>query len=267
MLKANYHTHTFRCGHAGSFKDEEYVQKAIEAQFQTLGFSDHIMLPGFEQYKYRGNFDMCQNYYNSINSLKKKYKERIEILLGFEAESFPKYLPYYSELINNKIVDYLILGNHMSMDRFGRITSMFGKVSTASDLYLYYELASKAIKTNLFTIFAHPDLFLASVEVFDNDCYKISNKLIELCKQYEVYLEINVGGIRNGKKMIGSENRFIYPTDNFFDIVSLQQAKCIIGIDAHSPYNLTDYDSCIEAVQFAKKHDLILCDHINFKHR
>ena len=77
MLKANYHTHTFRCGHAGSFKDEEYVQKAIEAQFQTLGFSDHIMLPGFEQYKYRGNFDMCQNYYNSINSLKEKYKDQI----------------------------------------------------------------------------------------------------------------------------------------------------------------------------------------------
>ena len=26
----NYHTHTFRCGHAGSFSDEEYVLEAME---------------------------------------------------------------------------------------------------------------------------------------------------------------------------------------------------------------------------------------------
>ncbi len=40
MFTYNYHTHTSRCGHAGG-SDEEYVQAAIKAGYQILGFSDH----------------------------------------------------------------------------------------------------------------------------------------------------------------------------------------------------------------------------------
>lgn len=258
MFKANYHTHTYRCGHAGTYKDEEYVQHAIESGFEILGFSDHIMLPGFEQEKYRGSFSMCNNYYNSINSLKEKYKDRIDIKLGFEAESFPKYMPYYSELLKNKVIDYLILGNHFSMDRFGGVVN-------ASDMYVYYELAYKAIRSNMFTIFAHPDIFLANVETFNKECYKICEKLIELCIQYDVYLEVNVGGVRNGKKKIGNKERYNYPTTEFFNIASKMNAKCVIGIDAHSPYAISDEKSLIEALNFAKRCNLRLFDEINFK--
>ncbi len=44
MIKANYHTHTARCGHAIG-TDEEYVQTAIQAGLKTLGFSDHAAYP------------------------------------------------------------------------------------------------------------------------------------------------------------------------------------------------------------------------------
>ena len=43
MIKANYHTHTARCGHAIG-TDEEYVQAAIQAGLKTLGFSDHAAI-------------------------------------------------------------------------------------------------------------------------------------------------------------------------------------------------------------------------------
>lgn len=39
-MKANYHTHTFRCKHADG-EDKEYVEAAIKAGIKTLGFSDH----------------------------------------------------------------------------------------------------------------------------------------------------------------------------------------------------------------------------------
>ena len=38
--KANYHTHTTRCKHANG-TEREYIEKAIEAGYQVLGFSDH----------------------------------------------------------------------------------------------------------------------------------------------------------------------------------------------------------------------------------
>ncbi|MFR5796189.1 MAG: PHP domain-containing protein [Christensenellales bacterium] len=43
-MKANYHTHTARCGHATG-TDEDYVLAAIEQGFDELGFSDHVPWP------------------------------------------------------------------------------------------------------------------------------------------------------------------------------------------------------------------------------
>ena len=38
--KANYHTHTTRCKHAWG-TEREYIEHAIQAGFEVLGFSDH----------------------------------------------------------------------------------------------------------------------------------------------------------------------------------------------------------------------------------
>ena len=37
----NYHTHTYRCGHASTEEDEAYILAAIEAGFKQIGISDH----------------------------------------------------------------------------------------------------------------------------------------------------------------------------------------------------------------------------------
>ena len=42
---ANYHTHTYRCGHSGNYADEEFVLHAIDAGLKVLGFSDHTPWP------------------------------------------------------------------------------------------------------------------------------------------------------------------------------------------------------------------------------
>ena len=44
FLKANYHTHTYRCRHAyGS--EREYIEAAIRMGIAELGFSDHVPCP------------------------------------------------------------------------------------------------------------------------------------------------------------------------------------------------------------------------------
>ena len=43
-LTANYHTHTYRCQHAGG-TEREYIEKAIEVGIKKLGFSDHVPCP------------------------------------------------------------------------------------------------------------------------------------------------------------------------------------------------------------------------------
>ena len=94
MLKTNYHTHTIRCGHA-SGEDEEFVLEAIALGFTELGFTDHIMLPDHPQIGIRGDYSLLDDYVNSLNKLKEKYKDRITIHIGFEAEAMKEYFPYY----------------------------------------------------------------------------------------------------------------------------------------------------------------------------
>ena len=199
MFIANYHTHTKRCGHAKG-EDEEYVLEALGHGLRYLGFSDHAMLPGFSEPYRRGDFSMFDDYVNSINALKEKYKDQITIYLGFEA--------------------------------------------------------------GMYKVFAHPDYFMMSIENFDSDCKKISKEMIEACIAYDIPLEINLAGIRNGPKRIGRTKRFFYPTDDFFSLVSKYHAKCIFGDDAHAPSQIADSSAQFEAVSFAKKHDLVIIDRL-----
>ncbi len=261
MFIANYHTHTKRCGHAKG-EDEEYVLEALGHGLRYLGFSDHAMLPGFSEPYRRGDFSMFDDYVNSINALKEKYKDQITIYLGFEAESFPCYFPFFKEMLDNGVLDYMILGNHMAMNDNHESICQFSKITSPSQLYLYKDLAIKAITSGMYKVFAHPDYFMMSIENFDSDCKKISKEMIEACIAYDIPLEINLAGIRNGPKRIGRTKRFFYPTDDFFSLVSKYHAKCIFGDDAHAPSQIADSSAQFEAVSFAKKHDLVIIDRL-----
>ena len=107
----NYHTHTYRCGHA-SGNEEDYVLAAIKLGIKRLGFSDHVILPkGYEQPGVRGSYDVFDDYVKTIKGLKEKYKDQIDILIGFETEYIPSCLDYYKKILSEDI-DYLILGQH-----------------------------------------------------------------------------------------------------------------------------------------------------------
>lgn len=259
MLLANYHTHTKRCGHATG-EDEDYVLEAIGNGFQYLGFSDHAMLPGYSEPYKRGDYTLFSDYVDSINKLRNKYEDRITIYLGFEAESYPSYFPFYKELLTNGVLDYMILGNHSAMSEDHKVYAHFSNITNPSQLYLYKDLAIKAISTGMFAIFAHPDYFMSSIANFDSDCKKVSKAIIEACIAYDVPLEVNVAGIRHGERQIGNNRRFLYPTDEFFKLVSKYKAKCILGMDAHAPDQLMNESAVYTAVKFCKKYDLNVID-------
>ena len=260
MLKANYHTHTKRCGHAVG-EDEEYVLEAIGKGFKYLGFSDHAMIPNFEEPYVRGSYEKdFDSYIKSINDLRKKYADKIEIFVGFETESLPNYYPFFRELLDNHILDYMILGNHLYLSDNDEIITKFSKIHSASQLYQYRDLALQAMKTKMYSVFAHPDYFLQSIPEFDSDCKKVSRDLIMSAIENDIPLEVNVAGIRHGKRKIGDTERWIYPTDFFFELASKMKAKCVIGQDAHSPSQVYLDSSVYSAIKFAKYHDLKLID-------
>ena len=239
MIRKNYHTHTFRCGHAIG-NDEDYILEAIGLGLQTLGFSDHIMLEHVHQPNVRGDFVLSEGYFKSIRRLKQKYRERINVLLGYEAEAFEEYFDYYRKLKEEKIVDYLVLGNHCTIDN-GMIRPFFSMFTTKDDVIEYTDTLIKGIETGLFSIVAHPDYFMDTYYEWDKVAIECSKKIITACMENDIPLEFNLACIRRGKVKKGKEIRYGYPYIPFWELVKKMGAKVIIGIDAHAPSDITTY--------------------------
>lgn len=289
MMKNNYHTHTYHCGHAIG-NEEAMVEAAIEMGIEKLGFSEHVPLPRYRWHLFKAliftlpsmpAFKTClrtfikngpamrcpypdkDKHLDIINKLKIKYNKQIKIVIGFEAEYLPEYLSYYQSLLADNQVDYLILGHHFN--KYCIHTRYNGRYNISDkDILKYKDDVIKAIKTNLFSYVAHPDLFMVGKVYFDEVCREVAYEICRAAKEYNIPLEINGGGVRKGRRRVNSEMLYPYPNDYFFDIASEVGNDIIIGLDCHEPghFNQETYD---DLVRFAHKHQLNLVDNFEFR--
>ena len=254
-MLANYHTHTYRCQHAIG-ADEEYIQKAIAEGIKILGFSDHapfIYPDGYESY-YKMTPDESGEYFSSLRALREKYRDKIEIHIGYESE-------YYPELWDRTLdfwkstnrPEYLILGQHFITEEYIKnfVHSATGTES-ADMLKLYTDKTVAGINTGKFTYAAHPDVisFRGDEELFRSEMERIIAAAIEK----DMPLEIN---------MLGLCEKRNYPNDIFWEIASRYSPKVILGFDAHEPYRVADKGEIAEALRYADRFKLDVIDKID----
>ena len=70
VQKFNYHTHTYRCGHADdTMKDEDFVKELINKGFKKMAFTDHnpIKEDFYDKRYMRMDYSEKDDYLNSIN--------------------------------------------------------------------------------------------------------------------------------------------------------------------------------------------------------
>ena len=227
----NYHTHTCRCGHAAG-SDREYVEKAVSEGFSVFGFSDHSPWP-YEDFRSRIRMDVSEldGYIGSLSGLKREFSDSLELKIGLECEYFPEYIPWLRDIIAEKDLDYVILGNHFILDE--RTGIYAGSITSAKDMYDYLDASIKALETGIYTYFAHPDLVFTSVDRFDAACRDVSMRICEAAKALGVPLEYNLLGIR--KRSAGMFHGLGYPCQSFWEIAKEEGTDVIVGLDAHDP--------------------------------
>ena len=236
FMKTNYHTHTARCGHAVG-TDEQYIEAAISQGYDELGFSDHVPWPyesGYTHTHVRMTMDRLDEYVAAMREHKKKYADRINLLIGFECEYFPAYMNWLRDMKQEKRLDYLILGNHY--DGSDETGMYFGNAKTAAELRRYVEMTVKGIESGVFAYLAHPDLFMRRYGRFDENCRAAARDLCQACKENNLPMEYNL----HDRYRLGELNRDGYPHPAFFDIAYDAGVDVIIGIDAHEPEELSD---------------------------
>ncbi len=248
---ANYHTHTYRCGHAEG-GDEEYVRQAVESGLTILGFSDHTPYDYFDaeprSRPIRMKPEELPDYARSVHDLAEKYRDRIEIHLGVEAEYYPKYFPRLLEMLRENGVEYMILGQHFLGNEIGEPYS--GRPTLDRKLLeRYVSQTIEAMETGLFSCFAHPDLlrYIGSGKVYEQEM----RRLCRAALQAEVPLEINLLGLREGRH---------YPNERFWRVAAEEGNPVILGCDAHRPEHVADVKSEETARALAERLGLSLLD-------
>ncbi len=236
MIKANYHTHTTRCGHAVG-TDRDYVEAAVSAGYTILGFSDHVPWPyrnGFTHRKVRMIVGQMDGYLRSIRALREEYRDSIRIYAGFECEYFPEYMDWLRDMKERAGLDYLILGNHFDTTDDGGM--YFGNMRTAEQLRRYTELTCRGLETGLFRYLAHPDLFMRSYPAYDENVRAASRDLCQCCRELGIPVEYNL----HDRFIYPVTRRISYPTREFFEMAREMGLEVIVGIDAHDPEELRD---------------------------
>ncbi len=220
----NYHTHTYRCHHA-SGDEEAYIQNAIKTGITHMGFSDHIPFEfpdGYQSY-YRVPVNETGDYFKVLSALREKYRDKIDIKIGFEMEYYPSHFEKMLDFARKSGAEYLILGQHFLGEEHPDGCYCGNPTKSEAHMCEFSSLIIRAMETGVFTYVAHPDVinFTGDRGVYERECRKICKASAKL----GVPLEVNFLGIRARRN---------YPAPDFWRIAGEEGAPVTFGHDAHS---------------------------------
>ena len=230
-LLTNYHTHHYRCRHAKG-QIEDYIKEAVHNGYTEIGVSCHVPFANFpEMGDQRMDYQDLSAYFQEIEAAQKKYPQ-IKILKSFECEYFPKVHDYLVWLAEK--TDYLLLAGHdIEVDGHYEDAFYFTK---PYQLEIYAQQIEAAMKTGLFKILAHPEIFMFSYPKWDGVCEQVTHKIAQAANQYDVILEVNANGFRYGRKDQP------YPKEEFWSLIASHypETNVLVNSDCHHPKFLND---------------------------
>lgn len=260
MKFSNFHTHCFFCDGQGT--PEDYVKKALELNFSAIGFSSHapVALPSSWNMKK----ERLREYIHTINRLKEKYKNEIEIYCGLEVDYIPEITGPRSKEISDLNLDYVlgsvhyikneVTGEYLTVDGspedYRRIIKEFFNGNAQNFIRAYYTLIRNMIKEHRPDIVGHLDLIKKNNKdniYFSEEVKTYQDEVIETLKaikEADCILEINTGGISRGYMT------FPYPSYWILRLCREMGINLTLNADAHSAENLNTYfKECVEVLK------------------
>lgn len=247
------HNHTPLCNHAvGSIDD--YIQRAIATNTRYFGICDHAPMD-FDP-KYRMKFEEMSQYQADVLDAKERYKNKIEILLGYEVD----YLPGHMDArVLNADVDYLIGSVHF-LEGWGFDNPEFigkWKEQNIDEIWQkYFDTIEAMANSKLFDIVGHLDLIKVFKFMPNKDVVPMAKKALKAIKETGMVLELNVSGYRK-------EVAEAYPSKELLEEAFKLEIPITFSSDAHKPEQVALYSN--EIIKLAKSVGYTEC--VYFKNR
>ena len=235
------HNHTPLCNHAEG-EIEEYIEAAIQQGTKIFGFSDHAPMD-FDP-AYRMKFEDMQIYEKRVKDAKEKYKDKIEILLGYEVDYLPGHM---NKRVLEADVDYLIGSVHF-IEGWGFDNPEFIGQWQEQDVdevwQKYFDTIEAMAKTKLFDIVGHLDLIKVFKFMPTKEITTMAKNALLAIKESGMVLEINVAGYR---KPVAEA----YPSFELLTQAYKLDIPITFSSDAHKPQQVGLYSN--EVVNMAKE--------------
>ena len=223
-MRIDLHNHTTRCNHAEGTVDE-YIQRAIELGIDIYGFSEHAPMD-FDE-KYRLQFEEMQAYTDDILNAKEKYKDDIDILLGYEVDWLQGHM---SDKVLNADVDYLIGSVHF-IDKWSFDNPEFIGGWENKDIdeiwKAYFEATEAMAKSGLFDVVGHLDLIKVFKFMPKQDVRVLAKNVLQAIKKSNMVMEINTAGLRKPVEEI-------YPSRALLEEAYVLDIPITFSSDAHA---------------------------------
>ncbi|SDI91720.1 histidinol-phosphatase [Natribacillus halophilus] len=238
-MRFDLHTHHERCGHAVG-EVEDYVLAALDQGLDAIGISDHS--PFFHSDKEQADPGIAMEkrefpaYVKDVLRLKEKYADRIEVLLGVEADFLPEGVASYRRQLQKYPLDYVIGSVHYT---FGR--NIFDrdrwKGADDEDLFkvkeAYFDLIAASARSGDYQVLGHIDAIKGFCpEITDIQTNKVENALQTIAEE-QVAIEVNTSG---KMKACGGW----YPSEDILERACFYGVPVTMGSDAHHPRRVGD---------------------------
>lgn len=236
MIKSEVHIHTTYGD--GINTPEEMVEAAIRKGYNLLGFSEHSPIAG-------ESWTMAENetyrYWEEINSLKKKYQDRITILCGIEQDSFSDPpTEQYDFIIGS--VHGIEKGRRIwdvdsSIEQMEELVSIFNG-SPMNLAEAYFEEVSKVLEKTHGDIIGHFDLINKWEKIhpffsIDHPRYRAAAEdAVKALIPYGVPFEVNTGAIARGYRASA------YPVNYVMRAIYERGGDMILSSDCHDATKL-----------------------------
>lgn len=231
-MLVDYHTHHYRCGHAGG-NLEDYVEAAIRAGLSEIGLSDHspIYHLGDDPHPLPGTA-MSQHefphYLREMGDVRDRFAGRIAVRLGVESDYVLGWDDHYRELWRRYPLDYVIGSVHW-LGTWSIFSPELPPGRTPEDIYEEYLLTTQAAaRSGAYDILGHLDCLKTRGHIPDPSITPLLEETVRVIASTGITIELNTSGWRKG---LGEP----YPREELLAVCCHYGVPVTLGSDAHSP--------------------------------
>lgn len=236
IFPCDTHIHTARCGHATG-GDDELVEAAIARGLAAIALTDHAPFYWLPRERHDPTLAMAlgvlPEYVEDVLALAERYRGRIEVLLGLEADYIPGQEDALSRLLGTYPFDVVLGSVHWLDDWVLDAPSSvvrYRQDQAAVDVIWarYAELLIGAARSGLFDVLAHLDLpkkfgFRATQPFAGRQSEVVSAVAASGCA-----VELSSAGRR---KPVGED----YPAPDLVRELAAAGVRFVLSSDAHAP--------------------------------